>query len=145
MKFSSRTIVILLPFVAAVTTLVALHRKEEYVPVADLCSALAAGDLDSVNSGIRYGEFYRDQDDLLFRYSNRDDKSCVVEWGDISDIMKVLRQSRIVHVLGTTRLVPMNETMPRSKLHEVIFQTNRRDGKVAIMDGGSNAFTSYER
>ena len=123
-------------------------RQEPYAYADDICVALATGKLDFVNRHLRYGRFVRNGDNLEFHYITEHNVSRIVHWGNAETRFKEIRDAHIGMHLGTSeltdpeherlRLAEIDHEYPR--IYDVIFQTNRKNGKVAIMDGGSNAF-----
>ncbi|WP_146440405.1 hypothetical protein [Crateriforma conspicua] len=123
-------------------------REQPYAYADDICVALALGKLDFVNRHLRYGDFVRNGDELEFHYITEHGVSRVVHWGKAETRFNEIRNAQIGMHLGTSeltdpdheakRLAGLDHEYPR--IYDVIFQTNRKNGKVAIMDGGSNVF-----
>ena len=148
LKCSLRTLLLVAPITAVGIAAWFAAREQSYAQVDEICAALALGKLDFVNGHLRYGRFARDLDELEFHYITEQGVSRVVHWGNAETRFNEMRNAQIRMFLGKSeltdpeheekRLAGIDHEYPR--IYDVIFQTNRKNGKVAIMGGGSNAF-----
>jgi hypothetical protein len=126
----------------------ASYRRNRYVSVEEICASLATEDIQFVNRNLRYGKFVRSDDELEFHYATPNGDSRIVHWGKASTRFEEVRNAQLKHQLGTAQLTDATHVQQLSigashdypKIYDVVFQTNGRDGSVAILDGGSNVF-----
>jgi hypothetical protein len=148
MKFSLRSLFLCVAIAAIAMGAWYALREEPYAYADEICVALATGKLDFVNRHIRYGQFVQAGDELEFHYITEHGNQRIVHWGNAGDRFTEIRNAQLGMYLGTSELTDAQHEKKRlaeieheyPRIYDVIFQTNRKNGKVAIMDGGSNVF-----
>ncbi len=148
MGFSLRTLLIVTAIASVAVAISFALREEPYAYADDICVVLATGKFEFVNRNLRYGRFVRNGGELEFHYITEHNVSRIVHWGNAGTRFNEIRNAQIGMHLGKSELTdPEHERLRFAeidheypRIYDVIFQTNRKNGNVAIMDGGSNVF-----
>ena len=115
-------------------------RPKPRVSVFDICVALSKGDTSYINRNIRNGQFIVDAGNLEFHYFLANGRLRAVSWGKASKCYRAIQDCEHEFLFGTAELHANANATDASHLDGLVFDIVRRDGKVAIVDGGSNIF-----